>query len=75
MSLEDKVRKDFYYSVEAKFTEFFSSVEEAAKKDKPSSDSQVEILGVKLSKANIKLNQEAENGMSKEASRLEGKAE
>lgn len=75
MSLEDNVRKDFYYTVEARITEFFSSVEDAAKKNEPSSNCDVEIQSLKFNKANIKLNSEADNGMSKEAPKSEGKAE
>lgn len=76
MSLENrKVKKDFYYSVEARITEFFSNVEDAAKKDKPSDNCDVEIQSIKFNKANIKLNEKADNGLSKEAPKSEGKAE
>ena len=70
-----KVKKDFYYTVEARITEFFSNVEDAAKKEKPSSDCDVEIQSIKFNKANIKLNEKADDGLSKKTPKSEGKAE
>ena len=70
-----KVKKDFYYSVEARITEFFSNVEDAAKKKKPSSDCDVEIQSIKFNKANIKLNEKADDVRSKADQKPRGKAE
>lgn len=76
MSLENrKVKKDFYYSVEARITEFFSNVEDAAKKDKPSDNCDVEIQSIKFNKANIKLNEKANNVRSEKDQKPEGRAE
>ena len=74
MSLENNVRKDFYYTVEARVTEFFSNVENAAKKEKPSSNCSVEIQDLKLNKANIKLNDKANNVRSEEDQKPRGEA-
>jgi hypothetical protein len=70
-----KVKKDFYYSVEARITEFFSNVEDAAKKEKPSSDCDVKIQSIKFNKANIKLNEKADDVRSKADQKPRGKAE
>jgi len=70
-----KVKKDFYYSVEARITEFFSNVEDAAKKEKPSSDCDVEIQSIKFNKANIKLNEKADDVRSKADQKPRGEAE
>ena len=76
MSLENKnVIKESYYSGMFKVKEGFNSVEEAAKKSVPSQDLPVEILSIKFDKATIKLNEKADNGLSKEAPKSEGKAE
>ena len=74
MSLEDNVRKDFYYTVEARITEFFSSVEDAAKKDEPSSNCDVEIQSLKFNKANIKLNSKANDVRSEKDQKPRGEA-
>ena len=74
MSLENKVQKDFYYDVGVKITEFFNSVEDAAKKEKPDSESKVNILTLKLNKASIKLNEKADNVRSKEDQKPRGEA-
>jgi len=70
-----KVKKDFYYSVEARITEFFSNVEDAAKKEKPSSNCDVEIQSIKFNKANIKLNEKADDVRSKADQKPRGEAE
>lgn len=70
-----KVKKDFYYSVEARITEFFSNVEDAAKKEKPSSDCDVKIQSIKFNKANIKLNEKADDVRSKADQKPRGEAE
>ena len=75
MSLEDNVRKDFYYTVEARMTEFFGNVEDAAKKEKPSSNCDVEIQSIKFNKANIKLNEKANNVRSEKDQKPGGEAE
>ena len=76
MSLENrKVKKDFYYSIEAKITEFFSNVEDAAKKDKPSDNCDVGIQSIKLNKANIKLNDKANDVRSKGDQKHTGETE
>lgn len=75
MSLENKVKKDFYFDVSAKITEFFSDVESAAKKDLPSKGAKVEITNIKFNKASIKLNKEADNVRSKEDQKPRGEAE
>lgn len=74
MSLENKVQKDFYYDVRAKITEFFSDAEVAAKKEQPDSESKIEILSLKMSKANIKLNDKANNVRSEEDQKPRGEA-
>lgn len=76
MSLENrKVKKDFYYSIEARITEFFSNVEDAAKKDKPSDNCDVEIQSIKFNKANIKLNEKANDVRSEKDQKPERRAE
>ncbi|BAQ89156.1 hypothetical protein [uncultured Mediterranean phage uvMED] len=70
-----KVKKDFYYSVEARITEFFSNAEDAAKKETPGSNCDVEIQSIKFNKANIKLNDKANDVRSKGDQKPTGEAE
>jgi len=74
MSLGKKVIKESYYSLMYKVTEGFNSVEEAAKKKEPSLNLPIEILSRKFDKANIKLNEKADDGLSKKTPKSEGKA-
>lgn len=62
MSLENKVVKEFYYTMSVKFTDFFKDVETAALTGKPSRDARITVLGQKFDSAKTKLNEANDEG-------------
>ena len=66
MSLENKVVKEFYYTMSVKFTDFFKDVETAALVGKPSKDARITVLGQKFNVAKTKLNEANDEGLKSE---------
>lgn len=66
MSLENKVMKEFYYTMSVKFTDFFKDVETAALIGKPSKDARITVLGQKFDSAKTKLNEANDEGLKSE---------
>jgi len=66
MSLENKVVKEFYYTMSVKFTDFFKDVETAALIGKPSKDARITVLGQKFDSAKTKLNEANDEGLKSE---------
>jgi len=62
MSLENKVMKEFHYTMSVKFTDFFKDVESAALSEKPSKDARITVLSQKFDKAKTKLNEANDDG-------------
>ena len=63
MSLENKVMKEFHYTMSVKFTDFFKDVKSAALSEKPSKDARITVLSQKFDKAKTKLNEANDDGI------------
>lgn len=75
MSLENKIVKDFYYTMSVKFTDFFKDVKTAALTEKPSKEARITVLSQKFDKAKTKLNEANDDGLkSKSHKDSKGKA-
>ena len=75
MSLENKVMKEFHYTMSVKFTDFFKDVKSAALSEKPSKDARITVLSQKFDKAKTKLNEANDDGTkSKNHQDSKGKA-
>lgn len=75
MSLENKIVKDFYYTMSVKFTDFFKDVQTAALTEKPSKEARITVLSQKFDKAKTKLNEANDDGLkSKSHKDSKGKA-
>ena len=75
MSLENKIVKDFYYTMSVKFTDFFKDVQTAALIEKPSKEARITVLSQKFDKAKTKLNEANDDGIkSKSHKDSKGKA-
>jgi len=75
MSLENKIVKDFYYTMSVKFTDFFKDVQTAALTEKPSKEARITVLSQKFDKAKTKLNEANDDGIkSKSHKDSKGKA-
>ena len=75
MSLENKIVKDFYYTMSVKFTDFFKDVQTAALAEKPSKEARITVLSQKFDKAKTKLNEANDDGLkSKSHKDSKGKA-
>ena len=75
MSLENKIVKDFYYTMSVKFTDFFKDVKTAALTEKPSKEARITVLSQKFDKAKTKLNEANDDGIkSKSHKDSKGKA-
>ena len=75
MSLENKIVKDFYYTMSVKFTDFFKDVQTAALTEKPSKEARITVLSQKFDKAKTKLNEANDDGVkSKSHKDSKGKA-
>ena len=75
MSLENKIVKDFYYTMSVKFTDFFKDVKTAALTEKPSKEARITVLSQKFDKAKTKLNEANDDGnKSKSHKDSKGKA-
>lgn len=66
MSLENKVIKEFHYTMSVKFTDFFKDVETAALSEKPSKDARITVVSQKFNSAKTKLNEANDEGLKSE---------
>ena len=64
--MSDEVIKESFYEIQTKFEEKFDNAELAAKSDKPSELSTLNVLDIKFEKSRIKLNQRTDKDGSKE---------
>jgi len=67
MSLQDKVVKEFYYTMSVKFTDFFKDVETAALSERPSKEARVTVLDQKYNSARTKLNEANDEGVKSQS--------